>query len=101
MSPKIYLLVHGAFHGGWCWRDVAQLLRAQGHRVFTPTLSGLAERAALAAEQPTLTTHIDEIVQLIDDEKLHDVILVGHSFGGVIATGVADKVAEKIRHLVF
>lgn len=98
---KTYVLIHGAFHGGWCWRDVAQLLRAEGHRVFTPTNSGLAERAQLLSQQPTLDTHIDEIVELIIGEKLDDVILVGHSLGGCIVSGVADRMPEKIRHLVF
>lgn len=100
MKSKTYVLVHGAFHGGWCWRDVAQALRANGHRVFTPTLSGLAERAELLAQQPTLDTHIDEVVQLIATESLRDVILVGHSLGAAVACGIADRTAENIRHLV-
>jgi len=101
MAAKIYVLVHGAFHGGWCWREIAQLLRAQGHCVFTPTLSGLAERAELAVQQPTLSTHIEEIEQFIADQQLAEVIIVGHSLGGVVASGVADRIPEKIRHLVF
>lgn len=101
MTSKTYVLIHGAFHGGWCWQQVAAGLRAQGHRVFAPTLSGLAERADLLATQPTLATHIDEVVQLIDDEQLRDVILVGHSLGGVVASGVVDRVPDRIRHLVF
>lgn len=100
LVKKTYVLIHGAFHGGWCWRDVAQLLRAEGHRVFTPTNSGLAERAHLLSQQPTLDTHIDEIIELIIGEKLDDVILVGHSLGGCIAGGVTDRAKEKIRHLV-
>ena len=100
MTSKTYVLVHGAFHGGWCWREVAQALRADGHRVFTPTLSGLAERAELLSQQPTLDTHIDEVAQLIAAESLRDVLLVGHSFGGTVACGIADRTPENIRHLV-
>lgn len=100
MTQKTFVLVHGAFHGGWCWRDVAGPLRAAGHRVFTPTLSGLAERAAELAQQPTLTTHIDDVLQLFDAERLEDVILVGHSLGAVVASGVVDRMPERIRRLV-
>lgn len=99
--PATYVLVHGAYHGGWCWRDVADVLRAQGHRVHTPTLSGLGERAHLLKQAPGLSTMIDDVVNVIEFEELNDVILVGHSFSGSVITGVADRISEKLRHLVY
>lgn len=101
MRKKTYVLVHGAYHGGWCWRDVAALLRAQGHMVFTPTLTGLGERAHLRAINPDLYTHIEDIVQVIANEELRDVILVGHSYAGSVITGVADRIPNAIAHLVY
>jgi pimeloyl-ACP methyl ester carboxylesterase len=99
--PTTYVLVHGAYHGGWCWRDVADILRAQGHAVFTPTLSGLGERAHQLALGPGLDTMIEDVVQVIECEELHDVILVGHSFSGLVISGVADRLGARIRHLVY
>ena len=101
MNKKTYVLVHGAYHGGWCWRAVADLLCAQGHRVFTPTLTGLGERAHLLALDPDLNTHIDDIVQVIASEELSDVILVGHSYGGGVISGVVDRIPEKIAQLIY
>ncbi|MEO0440907.1 MAG: alpha/beta fold hydrolase [Pseudomonadota bacterium] len=96
-----FLLVHGAWHGGWCWRDVAASLRAAGHAVFTPTLTGLGERAHLLSPQIGLQTHIDDILAVIRFNELENFILVGHSYGGMVITGVADRVGEKIRHIVY
>ncbi len=96
-----YVLVHGAWHGGWCWQRVAPRLRAQAHEVWTPTLTGLAERSHLGSDAVNLTTHIDDVVSLIEFEDLHDVVLVGHSYGGCVVTGVAGRVVERIRHLVY
>jgi pimeloyl-ACP methyl ester carboxylesterase len=96
----VFVLVHGAFHGGWCWRDVAALLRGAGYRVFTPTLTGLGERAHLARPEVDLETHIADIVQVIDCEELCDVVLVGHSYAGYVVTGAADRRADRIRRLV-
>ena len=101
MKNKTYVLVHGAYHGGWCWRQVADLLRAHGHRVFTPTLTGLGERAHLLALDPDLDTHIEDIAQVIANEELRDVILIGHSYGGAVVTGVVDRMPETIAHLVY
>ena len=98
---RTFVLVHGANHGGWCYSRVAALLRAQGHRVFTPTLSGLAERSRENASSIKLTTHIDNILDLFKWEELDDVVLCGHSYGGMVVGGVADKIPEKIRNLVF
>src|SRR5690606_4871630 len=100
-SKRTYVLVHGAYHGGWCWQFVADALRAQGHRVFTPTLPGLGERADELRDDPGLDTFITDIVALFEREDLRDIVLVAHSFGGVVISGVADRVPERIRHLVF
>jgi pimeloyl-ACP methyl ester carboxylesterase len=96
-----YVLVHGAWHGGWCWGEAAERLRAAGHRVFTPTLTGLGERAHLIAPNVGLATHIEDVIATLDMEDLSDVILVGHSFGSAVISGVADARADRIRRLVF
>ncbi len=96
-----YVLVHGAWHGGWCWRDTAAALRAAGHRVFTPTHTGVGERAHQSGENITLETHVRDVCGCIEWEELQDVILVGHSYGGMVITGVADRMAERIRALVY
>jgi pimeloyl-ACP methyl ester carboxylesterase len=96
-----YLLVHGAWHGGWCWKKVAPLLRAAGHEVFTPTLIGLGDRAHLLAPDINLTTHITDIVNVLAYEDLRDVILVGHSYAGLVITGVAQHSAHRLAHLVY
>ncbi|MFJ1259419.1 alpha/beta fold hydrolase [Cupriavidus sp. CuC1] len=97
---KTYVLVHGGYHGGWCWKEVAAGLRSRGHTVYTPTLTGLGERSHLMSFKPTLGTFIEDIVQVIRFEELDDVILVGHSFAGSIVSGVADRVRVRLRHLV-
>ena len=96
-----FVLVHGAWHGGWCYRDTAQALRAAGHTVFTPTHSGVGERAHQNGEAITLETHIRDIVGCITAEELSDVILCGHSYGGMVITGVADRMLERIKALVY
>ena len=98
---KTFVLIHGASHGGWCYDRVAAILRSQGHRVFTPTLAGLAERASMDARQINLTTHIDEIIKLFDRADLSDVVLCGHSYGGMVISGVADRITDRISNLVF
>ena len=100
-TAQTFVLVHGASHGGWCYGRVAELLRSQGHRVFTPTLSGLAERSQENSRPINLTTHINEIVDLFKWEELDDVVLCGHSYGGMVVGGVADKIPKRIRNLVF
>ena len=96
-----YVLVHGAFHGGWCWSRVAAQLRAAGHEVFTPTQTGLGERHHLASKNVTVDTFIADIANVLEAEELTDVVLVGHSFAGVTISGVADRMPERIRHLVY
>ena len=96
-----YVLVHGAWHGGWCYRDTAAALRKAGHRVFSPTHTGVGQRAHLAAESCTLETHIRDIVGCIEAEELDDVVLCGHSYGGMVITGVADRLGGKVKALVY
>jgi len=97
-----FVLVHGAWHGGWCWRDVRELLQKSGARVFTPTLAGLGKREHLTAVHDVgLATHIQDVVNLIYYEELENVILVGHSYAGLVVTGVADKLGDKISELIY
>jgi pimeloyl-ACP methyl ester carboxylesterase len=96
-----FLLVPGAWLGGWCWRHVASDLRADGHKVISATLTGLGERAHLLSPDIELDTHISDIVALFEYRNLHDVILVGHSYGGTVITAVAERTADRIRRLVY
>ena len=96
-----YVLVHGGWHGGWCWDAVAIRLRAQGHQVLAPTLTGLAERAHLIDAVTSPDVHVADITNLMIWKNLRDVVLVGHSYGGMVITGVATRCPERIRHLVF
>ena len=95
-----YVLVHGAWHGGWCWRRVAPLLRAAGHEVHTPSLTGLGERSHLLTRETGLTTHVTDLVRLMEVEGLTDVVLVGHSYAGQVVTGVAAERPELLRRVV-
>lgn len=96
-----YVLVHGAWHGAWCWKKLVPLLQAAGHQVFAPSLTGLAERANLLTPDVGLSTHIQDIVQVIENNHLEEVILVGHSEGAMVITGVVDQVPEHVGHLVY
>jgi len=96
-----FVLIHGGCHGGWCYVRVAARLRAKLHDVYTPTLSGVGERAHLAAQAINLSTHIQDVVSIIESHDLKDVILCGHSYGGMVITGVAGRVAERIKTLVY
>ena len=96
-----YVIVHGAWGGSWAWRRVDSILTAHGHHVYRPTLTGLGDRVHLASPAIGLSTHITDIVNVLVWEDLHDVILVGHSYGGMVMTGVADQVPERIRHLIY
>ena len=101
-TPKrTFVLVHGTWHGGWVWRQVAERLQRQGHRVLTPTATGCGERAHLIRPETNLTTHVQDICATIEMEDAEDVILVGHSFGGLTITGVADRLGRRISQLVF
>jgi len=100
-SSQTFVLVHGAWHGGWCWQDVSRILRADGNLVYTPTLSGLGEHKNTPADAVDLQTHIADIVNLIELEDLHNVVLVGHSYAGAVIAGVADHIPERLSKLVF
>jgi len=99
--PHTFVLVHGAWHGGWCWRRVADLLTGRGHKVFTPTLTGLADRSHLLSKDIRLKTHIDDVVNLIKWERLSGVVLCGHSYGGFVVSGVAEEMEKAIASIVF
>ena len=96
-----FVLVHGGGHGGWCYQRVAAPLRAAGHDVYTPTLTGLGERAHLMHAGIDLDLHIRDVVAVLHSEDLRDAILVGHSYGGMVITGVADRAADRIGKLVY
>lgn len=96
-----FVLIHGGWHGGWCWRRVAKHLRDGGHEVFTPTLTGMGEREHLWTPELGLSTHTQDVLNLIRFEQLSHVILVGHSYGGTIMTLVADQIALHIDALVY
>ncbi len=96
-----YVLVHGGFAGGYQWREVASLLRYSGHDVYTPTLTGLGERVHLAHPDVDLDLHVQDILGVLKYEKLSDVTLAGHSYAGMVISGVAEQSAERIKHLVY
>jgi pimeloyl-ACP methyl ester carboxylesterase len=100
-APKTFVLVHGAWHGGWCWRRVADLLIARGHKVFTPTLTGLGERSHLMSGSINLDTHISDVANLIRWEDLNDIVLVGHSYAGWVISGVAEQLEPRIGSIVY
>jgi pimeloyl-ACP methyl ester carboxylesterase len=101
IKPTTFVLVHGAWHGGWCWKRVADILRQRGHVVTTPTQTGLGERSHLLSESITLSVFVDDIANHLKWEELRDVVLVGHSFGGAAITGAADAVPERIAGLIY
>jgi len=96
-----YVLVHGAWRGSWIWKRVRRELQGRGHEVFTPTLTGVGERSHLLSREMNLETHIADVINLIRWEELTDVVLCGHSYGGCVVTGVADRIPEKISALVY
>jgi pimeloyl-ACP methyl ester carboxylesterase len=96
-----FVLVHGAWHGGWCWARISPLLRAAGHDVVAPSLTGLGERSHLLKPEIDLSTHITDIVSVLQYEDLQNVVLVGHSYGGMVITGVAEAAPSQVAHLVY
>jgi pimeloyl-ACP methyl ester carboxylesterase len=96
-----FVLVHGGGHGGWCYQRVSRLLRPAGHEVYAPTLTGLGERSHLVGPHVDLNLHIRDVVAVLHFEDLRDVILVGHSYGGMVITGIADRAADRVGKLVY
>ncbi len=101
LSGQVFVLCHGAWHGGWCWRETAAALRAKGAEVHTPTMTGMGERKHLRDACTGLSTYIDDVCTLIEHEGLSGITLVGHSFGGMCITGVADRLQDQIKRLVY
>ncbi|MCW5749470.1 MAG: alpha/beta hydrolase [Alphaproteobacteria bacterium] len=98
---RTYVLIHGAWHGGWCWQRVTSRLTAAGHRVLAPSLAGLAERRHELSAAIDLDTHINQTVELLNRHDLRDVVLVGHSYGGLVITGAADRAPARLAHLAY
>lgn len=101
LHKKTFVLVHGAWHGGWAWERMVPHLTNAGYKVFTPTLTGLGEKANLATPEVGLNTHIQDILTLLEKENLHNVVLVGHSYSGMVIAGAGDKMPERISHLIY
>jgi pimeloyl-ACP methyl ester carboxylesterase len=100
-APKTFVLVHGAWHGGWCWRRVADLLEKQGHKVYTPTLTGLGERSHLMSAAINLDTHIADVVNVVKWEDLKGICLVAHSYGGWPVSGALEQIGDRVASIVF
>ena len=96
-----FLIAHGAWSAGWAWKKMHPLMSAGGHRLVTPTYTGLGEREHLASPSNDLETHIQDILNVIKYEDLRDIVLIGHSYGGMVATGVADRARELIAQLIY
>ena len=101
MKQQTFVCVHGVWHGGWCWSRLANILRARGHRVTTPTQTGLGERSHLLSPEISIQTFVEDIVRHLRFEEMTNVVLVGHSFGGIPITGVADLLPDRIAKLVY
>ncbi len=100
-SKETFVLVHGAWGGGWAWKEVDRLLEAEGHTVYRVTLTGNGEKRHLASPEVGLSTHIEDVVNVILWENLEDVVLVGHSYGGMVVTGVADQIPDRISRMFY
>lgn len=100
-APANFILVHGAWHGGWCYQRVADILREKGHRVYAPSLTGLADRSHLLSPNVGLQTHVDDIVNLALWEDLHEIVLCGHSYGGMVITGAVETLQDRVKSLVY
>jgi pimeloyl-ACP methyl ester carboxylesterase len=100
-SPKTFLVCHGAWSAGWAWKKMHPLLQAAGHRLVTPTYTGLGERVHLANSSIDLETHVEDVLNVIKYEDLRDIVLLGHSYGGMVATGVADRARDRVTQLIY
>ena len=101
MTKPAIVLVHGAFHGGWCYRKVDDVLSARGYRVYRPTLTGLSDRSHLLKPEIDLYTHADDVINLAKYEDLDDIVLCGHSYGGAVITAAAEGLDGRLRSMVF
>src|SRR5919112_2030238 len=97
----VYVLVGGTWLGGWCWQQVARRLRDNGHDAYPLTLTGLGERVHLASPEVDLETHITDVVNLVEFEDLHNIVLLGHSYAAIVVTGVVDRILERISEVVY
>jgi pimeloyl-ACP methyl ester carboxylesterase len=97
----VFVVAHGAWSAGWAWKKMRPLMRAAGHELFVPTYTGLGERAHLLTRDVNLDTHITDVVGVLEAEELTNVVLVGHSYGGMVATGVADRARERLKQLIY
>lgn len=100
-QKKTFLVCHGAWSAGWAWKKMHPLMSAAGHRLFTPTYTGLGEREHLASPSIDLETHIQDVLNVIKYEDLRDIVLLGHSYGGMVATGVADRARDRVTQLIY
>ncbi len=100
-AQKTFVLVHGTWHGGWCWRRVADALESKGHKVYAPSLTGLADRSHLLTKDVNLTTHVNDVVNLVKWEDLKDVVLVGHSSAGFVITQAAEQIGPSVASIVY
>jgi len=100
-TRKTFVLVHGAWHGGWCWRRVADILESKGHKVYTPTLTGVADRSHLLSKDIVLDTHITDLVNLFKWEDLKDVCLAAHSYGGWPSSGALEQIGDRVSSIVW
>src|ERR1700727_779216 len=100
-APKTFVLVHGTWHGGWCWRRVVDALESKGHQVYAPTLTGLAARSHLLTKDVNLTTHVNDVVNLVKWEDLKDIVLVGHSSAGFVITQAAEQIGPSVASIVY
>ena len=101
VAPKTFLVCHGAWSGGWAWKKMHPLMQAAGHRLVTPSYTGLGERAHLANPSIDLESHIEDVLNVIKYEDLRDIVLLGHSYGGMVATGVADRISDRVAQLIY
>ena len=100
-AQKAFVLVHGTWHGGWCWRRVADALESKGHKVYAPSLTGLAERSHLLTKDVNLTTHVNDVANLVKWEDLKDTVLVGHSSAGFVITQAVEEIGPSVASIVF
>jgi pimeloyl-ACP methyl ester carboxylesterase len=100
-ASKTFLVCHGAWSAGWAWKKMHPLMQARGHRLITPSYTGLGERVHLANPSINLETHIQDVLNVIKYEDLRDFVLLGHSYGGMVATGVADRARDRVTQLIY